>query len=573
MARLDRFLAATLGLAFAASAQTTLIAPTLFDGVEAGTTGNIWRAGINRYQCAYDASNFTGPGIGYPIDIHTIEWRLAGGLFGTAVTYPSVEIYVDQCATDFAAMSTTFAANRTRALPRTPEYSGPVQLIPAAGGTPNDFVVTIPLDHPFRYVAEQGQDLLVEMVILANPTPLAGNTISSAFSNPTHKCAAIRSVGSTTATTGASTAFCPVIRVGYNEGLNVAKHTPYGDGCYNRTSSWYESFALNANDLSGRTLSATPNALGGYDVANDPLSAFVAPVGTGLALDDDVISAAIPLPFTFDFPGGSTNTIYIDSNGRVLLTGTSTSQVTATAAALLSSPVAVLCPAWQDMHPDGAINVQNVFAEANAAGTEFYITWNGVHCFPNTQGGASTFQVALIDQGTHDIVQFRYQTLFNDSTSNAGIMMTAYSPGGNAGDPGNRDLSTAFSTAADAPALSLAGSPRPILGTTVTYTLSNIRPSASVSLIRISFYSTLPTPLTAYGLSAPGCYGHIHLGASLGLGHLMFGNPTDSVTFTWPTELFFSGAELYVQGLEIAPGQNPAGVITSNGVKLQLGIN
>ncbi|MCA8951710.1 MAG: hypothetical protein KDE27_19535 [Planctomycetes bacterium] len=572
MTRTIAFLSATLATTLCVTAQNTLVAPALFQATEAGSTGNIWRAGINRYQCAYDASHFVGQGVPFPIDIHTVEYRLDGGLTGSPTTYPNVEIYLDVSANDFESLSTSFADNRTQAQPRVPEYSGPVQLVAAGGGEPNDYVVTIPLDNPFRYVPENGADLLVEIVLLDPPSPLVGNTMSSAFNITTHGCSAIRSVGSTTAATGSLTAFCPVVRFGYNEGLAVARHDTYGAGCYDRAVSFYESFDINANDLGNTTLTATPNAAGGYDVAAAALGTFDAPTTPGLALDDDVVTGPIALPFTFDYPGGSTTSIFIDSNGRILLNGTDVAQVTATPAALLASPVHVLCPAWQDLHPDGATNVDNVHAEANAGGTEFYITWNNVSCFPNTQGGNSTFQVALIDQGSQDVVEFRYQTLVNDSTTNAGIMMTAFSLGSGAVDPGASDLSAGgISTSADSPALALSASPRPTLGSTCTYTLDNLRANASVSLIRISFYSTIPTPLTAYGLTTPDCYGHIHLGASLGLGNLMFGNPTDSVSFTWPTDVIYTGAEMYCQGLEIAPGENADGVIVSNGLKIKLG--
>ena len=36
-------------------------------------------------------------------------------------------------------------------------------------------------------------------------------------------------------------------------------------------------------------------------------------------LGDDALSAPIPLPFTFDYPGGSTNSILVESNGNVWL--------------------------------------------------------------------------------------------------------------------------------------------------------------------------------------------------------------------------------------------------------------
>ncbi|MCA8973444.1 MAG: hypothetical protein KDC98_01920 [Planctomycetes bacterium] len=550
-----------------------LVAPALFDGVEAGSTGNIWRNGTNRYQCVYDSSHFTSRGIEHPIRIHTVQYRLDGGLVGNPTTYPSVEIYLDYCPNDHAAMSTTFDANRTMPLPRTPEYSGPVDVVAASGAEPNDFNVTIALQNPFRYVPELGQDLMVEIVILAPPSPAVGNTMSSAFSIAGHQCAAVRSVGSTTATTGSSTAFCPVIRFGYNDIQGGARHQAFGPGCYSHAVSFYEEYALSANDLTGMTVTATQNGTGGYDVNTAALSSFVAPTSVGLALDDDVVSSAIALPFTFDYPGGSTTSIAIDSNGRIFLNGTTGSSVTASAAGLLSTAVNVLCPSWQDLHPDGATNINNVFVESNLAGTEFYITWNNVSCFPNTQGGNSTFQVALIDNGTSDSFEYRYVTMVNDSTSNSGIMMTAFSPGGGAVDPGASDLTAGtVSTTADAFPLQLSASPRPILGSTCTYTLSNVRATTGFSAIFASWAATTPTSLQVYGLAdAAGCYGNIQLNWVVPFGLLMIGSPTASTNVTWPTDPVFVGANVRAQGLELAPLENGDGIITSNGLSILLG--
>ena len=77
-------------------------------------------------------------------------------------------------------------------------------------------------------------------------------------------------------------------------------------------------------------------------------------------LGDDVISAAQALPFTFDYPGGSTSTIRVDSNGSVNLNGAGVSQIGGGPAALLTSTVHRLSPSMQDLFPDGATNVADL---------------------------------------------------------------------------------------------------------------------------------------------------------------------------------------------------------------------
>ncbi|MEZ5965095.1 MAG: hypothetical protein R3F56_14770 [Planctomycetota bacterium] len=559
----------TAALAATATAQQFGV-PAIFATTEGGTSGNIWRAGTNRVQCFYAASDFEGAGIGHPIEINNLEWRLAGGLAGAAVNYPSVEIYLQQSASSYLSPSTTFATNRTVAHPTTPNYAGAVNVNTASGTTPNDWVINIPLTNNFTYYPDQG-DLLLEIVILVAPTPVTGSTMSTGFNVTSHRCNSVRSVGSTTAVTGSLSAFAPVVRLGYTDVPGGARHVVYGDGCVTHSRSFYEEFAINTADLGGNTVTMAQNGLGGYTVNTTAGATVVPPTATGLALGDDVVSAAIPLPFTFDYPGGSTSSIYVDSNGSILLNGTAASNIGGSAVQLLTSPVHRLSPSMQDLLPDGTTNVANVFAEPDPANptTVFLITWLNVPCFGGTAGG-STFQVALIDNGSSDSVEMRYSTLINDSTSVSGVAVTGFSLGGTATDPGNRDLTAgSFATEADVSPLSLKGSPRPIMGQPVIYTVDNVRAVLGLSALYLSVGNTTPIPLTAYGLNAPGCFGHINLLNSIAL--LTFaGSPTVLLPITWPTGPY-SGLDLYLQVFSLAPSENPAGVISSNGLQVKLG--
>jgi hypothetical protein len=333
--------------------------------------------------------------------------------------------------------------------------------------------------------------------------------------------------------------------------------------------SWYENFStLGVNDLTGMTVTANQNGSGGYTVSTGPLGTFNAPVSVGLGLGDDTTSTQL-LPFTFDFPGGSTTNVTIDSNGRVHLAGTGASDFSPSVGELLTSTTALLCPGWQDNVPDGVTNVANIFIDVISA-TEVDITWLNVPAF--NSAGISTYQVALIDNGTNDSVEFRYTALQNTATAGA---IVGFSTGGTSLDPGNRDLTAGtFSTAfPEQGSLTLAAAPAPVLGTNVIWTVGNVRANASLSAIFMSFGQTAPVPMNTIGLDSPGCFSHLDQSPLLGYGTLstlLMLNPTDTYGVLMPTGAVWAGVDIYTQAASLAPLSVPSGVITSNGVRSRL---
>jgi len=565
--------AAAIALSVASLAAQTITVPAAFAAAEGGTTGNVWRAGINRVQCFYDTTNFTGQSTGQPIVISAVEFRLAGALAANIVTYPSVDIHLQNAAVDFLAPSTTFATNRTAAL-GTPNYSGPVTTVAVGGTTPNDFFISIPLSTPFTYQPELGQDLLMEIVINAAPAPLLGNTINTGFSAATHFANSVRSVNSTTALTGPVSAFCPVARFTYANAPGAALKSDYGVGCYDRAVSIYEQFAGSANDLSGQKITFTQNAQGGYDAVTTAGAALVLPpAGTvGLALGDDAISAVQTLPFTFNFPGGASTGLIVDSNGSLGIAGTVGSSIGGSAATLLGLPSVRLAASMQDLLPDGATNVANVFAHADTRNPSiFYYTWLNVPCFGSIAVPAptSTFQIALIDNGTNDRVEFRYQTLVNDSSSNAGIALTGFSRGSGANNPGSSDLTAAtVSSVAELKGLKLAASARPVINTSLTFTTSNIPASTAFTLYVLSVGKIDPgVDLGIIG--APGCNAYIQLPEVLS--NFQIGGPTATTVVSIPNDPFFVGQSFYSQAIGLDATANAAGITSSSAVSCLMG--
>ena len=343
-----------------------------------------------------------------------------------------------------------------------------------------------------------------------------------------------------------------------------ATHTSYGSGCYNVSATWYELFGTSSFDLSNSSIRMTPNGFGGYDMAPGSASFFTHTVA-GLAQGDDVVTA-VTLPAAFNYPGGSTTSIGVCSNGYIWMQGTNTlADFSPSAAELFSNP-ARLCPAWCDLLPDGATNVANVFAEADVVNNKFYVTWLNVPTF--TTPGTVTMQVEL--DLTSGAVEYRYQ----GCTIPASATITGWTPGSPLSviDPGTRDISTTlaggFSTkSTENRPLTLAGSPTPVIGSPITYTTSNVPGTALFNLLIVSLGEQTP-PIDLAPAGAPGCPLLVTLGAFFSFPSA--GSPTTSAIVPLPADPTLAGGTLYCQSFTIDPASNAAGVITSNGVRSRL---
>lgn len=115
-------------------------------------------------QCVYDSTNFTGQGIGGPIVITGVRWRLDAtqARTFTGASYANATIRLSTCPVDQSAVTASFAGNRGTDLQTV--YSGPVTLLAGSstppGPGPN--VVSLSLQTPFYYRPASG-DLNVEV--------------------------------------------------------------------------------------------------------------------------------------------------------------------------------------------------------------------------------------------------------------------------------------------------------------------------------------------------------------------------------------------------------------------------
>jgi hypothetical protein len=352
--------------------------------------------------------------------------------------------------------------------------------------------------------------------------------------------------------------------VGGGGGGTVAAATSYGTGCYTRFGSFAQTFGNNAIDLAGTATTSNVIRLQplagntGFDVQVGA-NAWFAPVAANLGLGDDALSAALTLPFSFPFPGGSTTQVRMCSNGFVWLNGTSTAAEYQPTAALLVSGASRLAPIWMDLNPAAGGTCHFDVAPGNAA---VYLTWNGVPHYGSAAG--NTVQLALFPNGA---VEFRYRTLGSQTA-------TAVVGWGRSGSqtPPDRDLSAAnlpFQVSSDAAGLTFTGVNRPLLGATQQCTLTNVpNPASTIGLVLLGTTSITAGQDLA-GIGAPGCFLYnpgtviqtlFPLGAST------------TWSFPIPNTPSLSGTRVYAQGAGLVPpGANAFGLLTSNGVDLLLG--
>lgn len=330
----------------------------------------------------------------------------------------------------------------------------------------------------------------------------------------------------------------------------------YGAGCGSAKEAFYENFGTSAAfDLanSGVSMFATGT---GYSV--QPLTTtYVPPSGTAAVLaltDDSEVTVALTNPLAF--PGGSTSALTVCSNGFVSAASGNGTSFTPSVSTLLNGSQCGWYT-WHDFNPAAAGSGSVKFEEI---GSVAYVTWDGVYNFSGTNPAtdASTIQYQF-DTATGNV-----HIVFGTMTTTGNGFLVGHSPAGNSVDPGNLDLTTALplTTSPDIATLALSVNAAPILGTTVTWTTSNINAGAVLTAQLISLGQVDPgLPITG----APGCVQLVDL--SLAATVLLFNNPIDSYSIALPSNPAFVGLPLNCQSASLVPAANALGVVTSNGVR------
>jgi hypothetical protein len=355
----------------------------------------------------------------------------------------------------------------------------------------------------------------------------------------------------------------PIFEIHYTPAANSAYSTRFGSGCYDRPRAFYELPPLSPApfDLSNTSLRITPN--NGAYVVSQTNSTIVPPATPGLlnasnqAMGDNDRTAVLPLGFSFPYPGGSTSTIAICSDGLAHLNTTAMGnhKWLAGVPAFLAGPP-ILAPFATDLDPRGG---GSIHLDVDPITQAAYVTWLNVPVW-GMPGTANTFQVALFANGD---IEYRYGTC---SAANE-RMVVGFTPGYSSHDPGSIDISASmpFATGDGTLPPSLSMSARPMLGTTPSLVVSDMPTGTAAGML----LGGPSAPVDLGFLGMPGCVQHI---APIDFQLFLAAGSVGSVPLSIPASPSFMGMQLIGQSLVVSPGSNPAGGTVSNPICINLGL-
>ncbi len=548
-------------LAAAATAQLQVVIPA-GAATRAGNTSNAFPWGNNasawgglRLMCVYDAANFTSQNINGPILINQLKWRPdnnAGAVAGG--TYPTATVQLSTAPIDYTAVTTNYATNHGANV--VTAYSGPVvhTATPgAAGWTTSSWCVDIALTTPFLYDPSAG-DLVIDVDYPTGSTAQVGQMDvegTGSMSARVFASSMYPIANGTTQNHGV------VVEVGYVPPSGYAYSSPYGDGCVDQASaSFYELFANGTFDLSNAGLQLVPTG-NGYAVLPLAAPTLFTPTSTAITMADDSVTAALPLGFTLNYPGGSTTSVYASSNGFVWAQSSTNNGCCAGSPSQLLSAGARWCALWNDLNPGvgGAVHF-----DTDPANGVAYVTFLNVPEFGTTN--LNTFQYAFFSSGAVEL-RFGACSVLNHQ------VLTGWSPGANNLDPGSIDLSATpvLVTSPDLSAIVHSASARPVIGSAISLDTTNI---AATGILGATLFglSELNPGIPLPGM--PGCSQYVSIDAS----QIFLPNGgTGSTPFVIPNVPSLAAVEIKTQTAVLMPGVNLVGAVTSNGLKHVLDIN
>ncbi|MGE3171565.1 MAG: hypothetical protein AB7O97_03000 [Planctomycetota bacterium] len=584
-----------------------LIAPEGSFATQPSSSVLTWRTTAFRFQMIYDTTHFTNQGVVGPISIDRMRFRAANGNSAAGGTYLGdgatfgVNISIGTSLTDYLTPSTTFASNRGAM--QTVMQNGTVVCAAGAGTTPNDYVIDIVIPGGFVYDPTLGADLLIE-VDAPTPSPTTIPTMATGVSAATNRSNRISNT-TQAALTGTLSGFASVVLFDISGGpggipsIVIGSNTAYGAGCYGSDSrSFAEVFptADPALDLgAGITLSPdVPGAPTRY-LVSPGAGAFVPPGGgaiqllsnaaTPAALTDDTTTQPINLTsFSFPHVGGSTSVMHGGTNGYIVLqsvtgTGNDFSPTLTDLVGLTTGThngLPRLCPVWYDFHAGRNTTLNpaaGMWFEEDTVNQTATITWLDVGELATATAGAKSFnfQVHIDAFGN---IEYRYGAM-STYGSTTQPKLVGYCPGAPTELPSSQDFSAEMPFLSNAVEvaripLSLAASPAPILGGSVTVTTNDVPVNPGVMINVFSFNQILAGfDLAVVGMG--GCNAYVDPGAVfqstflLGSGSIGFG-------INVPNDPFLAGFTFYSQTLAFdAAAPNSFGAVASNGVALTIG--
>ncbi|MGE3173768.1 MAG: hypothetical protein AB7O97_14175 [Planctomycetota bacterium] len=335
----------------------------------------------------------------------------------------------------------------------------------------------------------------------------------------------------------------------------VAFNATVGTGCAPAvtpcTDTIYEMFNSPASfDMQNGSWSL--NLVGTDYLLGAATGAFVAPAGAALPMGDDS-EIPVNLPFSLAYPGGTTSTIWVCSNGFASPSSNGADYNPNVAGFVGGS--ARWAPAWHDFDPTSGGQVR-----VDSSPTEVRVTWQNVANF--FAPGTSTFQMRFQPSGRVDV--------YYQSMSTAGNQYLVGWTSGTTADPGGSDFSASIGAGVQLcvsnsilPPLTLEPNNRPVLGTTLTMTTSNIPTGSALSVLLYSATVVVP-PIDLSAIGMQDCQAHM-LNPVAWASHIgPVGVAIDTIPL--PASPAFLGAVVAWQSVSFSPGANPAGLLSSNGV-------
>jgi len=340
-------------------------------------------------------------------------------------------------------------------------------------------------------------------------------------------------------------------------GSNAASASVFGLGCYTSYATYHEGFS-GSFDMSGSGSSTvsivmTPSG-NGYAVTQGGNN-WSNPTTPDLGLSDDGVTSPLSLGFNLSFPGGNTSQVRMCSNGYVWLNGSSTGADYTPSSSELTSESPRLAPFWMDCDPTSGGSCHFHTASGVA-----YFTWQNVPPWNSSSSATNTFQAAVYSSG---VVEYRWRSVSNFP----GGGLVGWSRGNGVQDPPAIDISASlpFSVSVDADGLEFIPQGRPVQGTTMTMTMSNIPAGTSFGGVFLGF-TQYPSGLSLASLGMNGCYQYCSQEFTW---LAVLGGSTYNFQLGIPTGSFWTGTEMFSQAATLTPGVNALGALASNGIALK----
>lgn len=335
----------------------------------------------------------------------------------------------------------------------------------------------------------------------------------------------------------------------------IAAATQVGSGCGGSPGCAEGVYEYPSFSLANATYSLLYS--GGNYTLVPGVGSWIAPAGVNLALGDDTQSLQ-SLAFSLPYPGGSTSSLLVCSNGW-LTTGSYTggSNYIPVVATFLTNTMWALL--WRDLNPGtgGA-----VWYDSNSS--RCVVTWDNVPNYGST--ATNTFQVQFWANGDVHVV---YQNLSINGSYLAGFSKP------NAADPGSVSLAASLglglavcgTPVPPVPNVALNASGLPHLGSTINLVTTNAPAGTVLGLSILSTTEYSPgVDLTFLGMPSCTLYQSLEV-----LDTIAIGSGTGTRPFTVPNNAGLIGAIVMNQSATLTPGANAFGFLTSNALRLQIG--